>query len=262
MAPAILNTLNERKQRADLLIEGIKEVARSKENTGGIVKIISAVGGGAMRGSAKKFAQTEVGQACVADPERLLRILQDRDYLQSLPEGTLGRTYYEFVYRENLSADGLVDAVNEGRDAQPTPLDLQPEDIALAARFRDLHDLWHITTGYGRDVMGEMNILFFSYAQIRNPGFAFISIIAAGVAKLTMREIPAYRALMESYINGSTASWLIAEDWEAMMERPVDEVRGRFGISQPKIYKSAAHNAAELEHRIQKLQRRVSTVFA
>ncbi len=250
-----------RKKQFDLLAEGIKEVAASKENTGGIVKIIAAVGRDANRRPAKRFVKTPVGQRALENPDGLLHILQDRDYLKGCPAGSLGRAYYDFVYQENLSADGLVDAVNEGRDAAGD-FELEPEAIALNARFRDLHDLWHVTTGYGRDVMGEMNILFFSYAQIPNPGFAFISVIAAGVAKLVDREIPAYRALMESYTNGRTANWLIAEDWEAVMELPLEEVRGKFGISQPKLYKSVEERAQGLEHKIQNLQTRLRGAFA
>lgn len=263
MALHISKILSDRKAQINLLREGIREVAASKENTGGIVKIIAAVGRDANKRPAKRFVKTPVGQRALANPDGLLHILQDRDYLAACPASSLGRAYYDFVYAENLSADGLVDAVNVGKDAAGGMALVQdPATAALSARFRDLHDLWHVTTGYGRDVMGEMNILFFSYAQIRNPGFAFISLIAAGVAKLADREIPAYRALMESYSNGRTANWLIAEDWEAMMELPLEEVRGKFGISQPKIYLSVQERAAGLEHKIQNLQTRLRGAFA
>ncbi|MGB0920767.1 MAG: Coq4 family protein [Alphaproteobacteria bacterium] len=251
-------TLAQRKARIDLLAEGIGEVARSKENTGGIVKIINALGGDTMMRVAHRFAKTEVGQLSVQDPDRLLRILQDRDYLAACPQGSLGRTYYEFVYQENLSADGLVDAVNEGSKLRPADGEIDPGAQAISARFRDQHDLWHVTTGYGRDVLGEMSILFFSFAQIHHPGFAFISLIAAGVAKLVDRDVPSYRILMEAYANGRTANWLIAEDWEAMFEMPLDEVRGQFGISRPKLYDRSADKAARLERRIQKLQGRIA----
>lgn len=252
-----------RKKQVALLAEGIKEVAVSKENTGGIVKIIAAVGRDANRLPAKRFVKTPVGQRALQNPDGLLHILQDRAYLMGCPDGSLGRAYYDFVYKENLTADGLVDAVNVGANAaDDLNIEQDPAAAALSARFRDLHDLWHVTTGYGRDVMGEMNILFFSYAQIRNPGFAFISLIAAGVAKIVDREIPAYRALMEAYTNGRTANWLIAEDWEAMMELPLEEVRGRLGISQPKLYQSVEERAQGLEMKIQKLQTRLRSSFA
>ncbi len=262
MALSITARFGEARERIDLLAQGIVEVAKSKENTGGIVKIIAALGANANDKAARRFAKTPIGERALADRDGLLRILQDRDYLSQCPEGSLGRSYYEFVYQENLSADGLVDAVNEGTKHRVEDIEKLPEVAALSARFRDLHDLWHVTTGYGRDVLGEMSILFFSFAQIRNPGFAFISITAATVAKLVDRDVPAYRVLMEAYLNGATANWLLAEDWESMMERPVDEVRGQFGISHPRLYMKHANNAARLERRIQKMQTRISARFA
>lgn len=262
LALALKTRLTEARERIDLFAEGIVEVAQSKENTGGIVKIIAALGANANDKAAKRFAKTPIGQRAIADPTGLLRILQDRDYLASCPQGSLGRSYFEFVYQENLSADGLVDAVNEGTKHRAEDIVKKPEVAALSARFRDLHDLWHVTTGYGRDVLGEMSILFFSFAQIRNPGFAFISLTAATVAKLVDRDVPAYRVLMEAYTNGSTADWLLAEDWESMMEQPLDEVRGQLGISHPKLYKKHEKDAARLERRIQKIQTRINTAFA
>jgi len=271
MANGVTDYLTKTRARVNLLAEGITEVARSKENTGGIVKIISAIGANSALGSnsspenknAIRFFESPVGQRALKDPDGLLHILQDRDALAACPEGTLGRAYFDFVYQENLSADGLVDAVNEGTQyRQQDDIMNSPEAKAMSARFRDLHDLWHVTTGYGRDVLGEMSILFFSFAQIANPGFAFISLTAAAVAKIVDRDIPSFRVLMEAYVNGRTANWLMAEDWESMMHMPVEEVRGRLGISRPKLYLNNADKAARLERRIQKIQTRVSARFA
>ena len=261
MKTEILKPLSDGKARITLLADGINEVARSKENTGGIVKIISAIGGNSLDRPAKRLMKTEVGQRVLHDPDGLLRILQDRAYLAQCPNGSLGRAYYDFVYQENLSADGLVEAVEEGSMSRVEEALEKPEVLAFAARFRDQHDLWHVVTGYGRDVLGEMSILFFSFAQVRNPGFAFISLIAAGVAKLVDRDVPSYRILTEAYMNGLTANWLIAENWEEMFELPLDEVRGRLGVSHPRLYDKTADKAARLERRIQKLQTRLSSAL-
>ena len=164
---------------------------------------------------------------------------------------------------EGLSAEGLAQASEDGTLDKEAAKAFKGTDMETYGDWvRDTHDLYHVTTGYGRDVLGEMSILFFSFAQIRNPGFAFISLTAATVAKLVDRDIPAYRVLMEAYLNGATANWLLAEDWESMMERPVDEVRGQFGISHQRLYMKHANNAARLERRSQKMQTRISARFA
>ncbi len=50
-----------------------------------------------------------------------------------------------------------------------------PQQRWYNARLRDMHDLWHVVTGYGRDSFGEACLLAFSYAQTRNRGIAFIA---------------------------------------------------------------------------------------
>ena len=40
-----------------------------------------------------------------------------------------------------------------------------------------MHDLWHVTTGYGRDALGELSLLAFTYAQEQNRGIGAIALI-------------------------------------------------------------------------------------
>ena len=37
-----------------------------------------------------------------------------------------------------------------------------------------MHDLWHVTTGYGRDALGELSLLAFTYAQEKIEGIGAI----------------------------------------------------------------------------------------
>ena len=39
-----------------------------------------------------------------------------------------------------------------------------------------MHDLWHVTTGYGRDALGELSLLAFTYAQEQNRGIGAIAL--------------------------------------------------------------------------------------
>ena len=52
------------------------------------------------------------------------------------------------------------------------------EDLLLFAnRQRDMHDLWHTLTDYGRDELGEVCLLAFTCAQSPNRGIAFIALV-------------------------------------------------------------------------------------
>ena len=70
-----------------------------------------------------------------------------------------------------IDAQGLVDASEEAdRRTGEVPLDADRD--WFYARLRDMHDLWHVLTGYGRDLAGEATLLAFTHAQTRNRGIA------------------------------------------------------------------------------------------
>lgn len=98
-----------------------------------------------------------------------------------------------------------------------------------------MHDLWHVTTGYGRDTMGEVCLLGFTFGQTGNPGLAFIALIGAlKIARENDRRI--LRALWAGFRAGRRAQWLPAADWEHLLTLPLDEVRERLGVSTPPVY--------------------------
>ena len=63
---------------------------------------------------------------------------------------SLGRAYLHFLDSENLSFDGLVEASQTTRLQEEGDKDSQ----RFMLRQRDQHDLWHVVTGYGRDIAG------------------------------------------------------------------------------------------------------------
>ncbi|MGB0922440.1 MAG: Coq4 family protein [Alphaproteobacteria bacterium] len=245
------------------VVKGLLNVAVDKENTGDIFRIISAVSGSSMAKPAARFARTETGQKSIADMDRLLAVLKDQERLKKCPEGSLGRAYLDFVYGEGLTADGLTEASTYTAGAGTPSLGaVTDEEVALANRIRDMHDLWHVTTGYGRDVVGEVSILSFTYAQVRNPGVALIVLLGTLVVPVFDRKIPIHLSVLEAFVNGLTANWLPAEEWEELLDLPLAEVRGRIGLSRPRTYQRVKHRAQELEMRIRALQQRVQAIAA
>jgi ubiquinone biosynthesis protein COQ4 len=101
-------------------------------------------------------------------------------------------------------------------------------------RMRDSHDLWHVVTGYGRDLIGEASLLAFTYGQTRNRGIGFIVLVAYIRAG---RVSPEPRAMIRGGLRRSkNASWLPSADWEALLERPLDEVRKTLGVVPVESY--------------------------
>ena len=213
-------------------LRAIRALIRDPDDTKLVFDVISALSGRAGERLFARFERTEVGPRLLSDRPDLLARLSDRDALLALPQGTLGRTYGEFMRREQISADGLVDASLEGGTGPDS--DLSPEREWFGMRLRDMHDLWHVVSGYNRDLIGEASLLAFTYAQTRNRG---IGLIVAAAWWRAGQEHPEVRPIIrEGYRRGKQAEWLPGQDWEALLERPLAEVRTHLGLGVPPTY--------------------------
>jgi ubiquinone biosynthesis protein COQ4 len=189
----------------------------------------------AMRGRSglrnfQRFAAGAVGSAVLRQRRDLLATLSDREGLRTLPAGSLGRAYLSFMEAQNLSAQGLVEA------SQNWENDPVPPDVALFRnRMRELHDVNHTVTGYGRDPLGELCLLTFMYRQTGNLGMLLM--VAMAWTKLTH---PGRRAVREAWRHGKMARWLPGQDWEHLLARPLDQVRRELDVETPVLYRAPA----------------------
>ena len=159
----------------------------------------------------------------------------DRQWLASFAPGTVGAAYADFTARENLSAEGLAAESRKGMD--PQAIDMRHPIAWYGRRIRDVHDLWHILTGYGRDGLGEACLVAFSYPQTKSLGWAFIAFgvwLRSGSADGALGR----KAILEGYRRGKAAAWLPGEDYEALMAEPLEAARARLGLGRPAIYES------------------------
>ena len=216
-------------------IKALRALVKEPEDTAQVYTIVRALSGKSHLRTTEKFRKSEFGLKLMTERRELLDTLVKRDALAELPAGSFGRAYLDFLIRENLSAEGLIEAGEHERRHE----DEASDESFVGRRLRDMHDTWHVLTGYGRDGFGELCVLSFSTAQNWNPGFA--AIIAIGTLKISrgtsFRKVVA--AVREAYRNGKQAKWLIEQDFEALFELPLHEVRAQLNIKDPLIYKSA-----------------------
>lgn len=212
-------------------LRALKTLVNDPERTDQVFVVIKAMSGDAVRRSFAKFCLSRTGRDILNEKRSLLEKLQDRQALRQLPEGSLGRHYLSFVENQDLSADGLVEASQDG----DVDLFEDPDLKLFSERLRDMHDLWHVTTDYGRDTFGEACLLAFTYAQTRNRGIGIIAVV--GMLKL-MRQIDSGvpSAMWQAWRDGRKAEWLPAQDWEGLLSEPVEQVRCKLNISQPERY--------------------------
>jgi ubiquinone biosynthesis protein COQ4 len=216
----------------------ITRLLRNPQDTRQVFLLTEALRGRSGVAPFNRFYASPVGQQILAERRSLLAALSDRPKLAALPEGTLGRRYLAFMAEENLTAEGLVEVAGENARTYSSP------DTAVrifATRMRDMHDLYHVLAGYGRDELGEVCVLAFSYKQQKIRSFRVIAAFGAlhvwrGLRRARISAGGIFAAVREASRHGAAASWLPGEDLETMLTEDLDILRQRLGILPPVIY--------------------------
>lgn len=214
----------------------LKQLIADPERTDLVFEIIRALSGDAFERAWQRFRVHPDGQRLLAERPLLLATLSDRPALRALPEGSFGRAYATFMDAAKLDADGLVAAEQEatenyGRDDAGLR---DPQRDYFGERLRDMHDLWHVLTGYGRDEAGETANLAFTYGQVPNLG---IGVMVIAGALLGPHDVSLYwqRYLWRAFRRGRRAAQLTVARYEELLSLPLDEVRRRMAIEPPPI---------------------------
>ncbi len=179
-----------------------------------------------------------LGRRLLEERHDILAVVSNRDHLRTLPEGSLGREYCRFAEENELFPEVLAKIVREARvDTGGFVPESTPEAAYLHDRFRDLHDLWHILTGYGTDMAGEWGIIAF---QCRQVGYRSMAIMAFG--NVLRHSFPTRPDLLRTWYHGSRrgarARFLLAEDWERLLPMPLEDVRQQLGIEPLPAYRA------------------------
>ena len=212
-------------------ISAMRRLIANPEATGEVFVIIESLAGNALEKGFQRFRATATGQQILAEKRSLLDSLRDREILAEQPQHSLAAHYLNFVVKEDISADGLVEPSEDMRSTRNLDADL----LLFANRQRDMHDLWHTLTNYGRDELGEVCLLAFTCAQSPNRGIAFITLV--GVYQMIKRygwDVPG--TVLRAYRDGKKAQWLPAQDWEALLRQPIGQVRSKLNIQPPRRY--------------------------
>ena len=124
----------------------------------------------------------------------LAQLFSRPDYIAGFRPGTVGAVYRDFLNRTGYSAMGLAEVSN----ADNVPHDAEHPYAWFGRRERDVHDIWHVLTGYQADEpLGEACLVAFSYAQTKGLGWAAIAVGAALKAKRVTGSWDFARAVIE-----------------------------------------------------------------
>lgn len=170
--------------------------------------------------------------------ERYQGPLPELDALSRLPVGSLG---YEFAH--HMRAQKL-DVVFYPR------VEVKDDLSFIELRLRSTHDIWHVITGLGVDVAGEIALQSFMMAQgVSVLGSVLLAIAflrfaisgpgeetATATATATAKDLPLSRimdSLAQGWQLGKAARPLFAQRWEAGWARPLADWRRELGIVAP-----------------------------
>lgn len=216
-------------------IAAMGRLLADREDTTQVFEIMRSLTGGSIPRGYRRLLGTLEGGRIAYEREELVEILGDRAYLEGLPPDSVGHAYWRFTEEQSISAKGLVDA---SRAAADDGIELIHPYSWYGRRLRDIHDIWHVLTGYGRDPLGEVCVVAFSFAQTRSWGFAFIAIVGGFKVAREWRGQPVLSAAWRAYRDGRRATWLPGEDYRRLLKEPLNAARRRLNIAAPRTYLS------------------------
>lgn len=189
-----------------------------------------------------KLLRTPGGGRIAYRRVELSQRFSDPEFVASFAPGTVGAAYRDFLNRTGYSPMGLA----EVSEAQDRDEELEHPYGWFGRRERDVHDVWHVLTGYQADEpLGESCLIAFSYSQTQGLGWAVISLGAALKSLRITGETAFFRAVMEGFRNGKSAAWLSGEDYEQLMHEPLADARRRLNIPEPVRYLRAQKRLAD-----------------
>lgn len=214
-----------------------RELLKDKERTEEVFRIFEALPWRGMRAAGTRLLRSERGQALRAREPFLPAILDDHAALRRMAPGSLAHAYCDFMESEGLTAQGLVDEFAKFAKDKPK---FDDQFAWYLNRLRDVHDLLHVLTGYGRDSLGEACVLAFTYSQQPSPGHLFIGYMAAlNIKKTAKSDAPVLRAVREGQRLGKACPRLCEQAITELLPLPLDEVRRRLHITPARHYHRA-----------------------
>jgi ubiquinone biosynthesis protein Coq4 len=153
--------------------------------------------------------------------------------LDSLPEGTLGR-----VFADHCRA----------RELDPNLIHVPPDgEIGwMLNHLYQTHDIWHVLTGWGNDLSGEVGLAGFYSAQFGSPPF-FGYMLALILLNTIMRRASVaeiFEAFSLGFQAGKRTQPLFGVEWDELWLVPVGELRTRFEIDQTAVIGEGVRAAA------------------
>lgn len=215
------------------LSAGRKLIAEPKD-TRQVFIIMQSMNGKSNANGYKKLLETKHGGEIAYRRNELAERLSDPAYRNQFSPGTVGHAYRTMIEATGYSADGLADISN----LNGVEKDIEHPYEWYTRRIRDVHDIWHVLTGYSPDEpLDESCLVAFSFAQTKGPGWATIALLFMLKSLKLDGNKTEITAIWEAFRNGRKAAWLPGQDYDKLLSEPLEDARRRLNIQSPSAYK-------------------------
>ena len=147
------------------------------------------------------FRATSAGWDLLQRRPKSWDYLSNRSMLQACPPGSLGSLYAAFMTTHGLDEKYYLGTVIENA----ARLSDDAECVWFRTRVEASHDMRHFLAGYGPDVLGEVCLLSFRFAQTRHAGTLALTLLGLLNLALTSRG-PFLGAILEAYRRGRSGT--------------------------------------------------------
>ena len=211
----------------------------------------------------KEMLKNPTGKRLLFEDSCILeKKLANVEYIKSLPNNTLGKTYYNFLKNEvgyRWDDPTYVNMHILKKTFYRTPIEKKKrkliknlyqyhtkqqarDDAKTSMRFTDQftlqHDIIHALMGYKIDFNGELGVHAFHFNHLKIPAVKlihFFGIIAETIRSLNLKG---FFIAKEAYTIGKQANTnLFMVDWVQHLEDDVDEIKKRYNIKDNVYYK-------------------------
>jgi len=177
----------------------------------------------------REFTSHPTGRAILKETPRrgLNALLNDREALAAMPEGSFAHAYLEYLGGDEMgSAEYFLDAA--GLDEKARRFGWSDDQLWFVKRMANSHDLFHVVTGYDRSITGEVGVVCYTAGQI--PLLPLRLLLPYFCVLKPTQPIRWVRFVRDSYRHGRETPALACVDYEALLLKPLAGARQDMGV--------------------------------
>lgn len=200
--------------------KGVISLLRNPSNTQSVYDIEDGLYGSQAMKLAVDFIKADASTAELVQ-DRYIAPSPDLETLLQYPQDALG-----YCYAASLTAAGFDPEFYRA-------IAVRDDASYILLRLRQTHDIWHLITGFGTDVAGELGLKAFELAQTRRP--MALVLLTFGLLKALLKTPDALAILLptisQGYQLGLRTQPLLSQKWEAEWEKPLQQWRQELGFT-------------------------------